>query len=200
MTEEVQTTAEAPVVDAKPKKKRVNSKAKGSGFEGHVGKVLAETLPPLKFRRSQSSGAILGGRNQKFMENYSEDAKVLFVGDVVPTNESDVFREHGWKFKYALECKFYKNCDTLDHLFNNTRIKGWFKQALEDSAKISKEPLLIFKFNHTDIFCATDMSQSNVLPSTLSKSMTLDFGKDEPKLNVFLFKEALLDLEWWKTR
>ena len=88
LTEELQKPA---------KKKRVNSKAKGSGFEGHIGKVLAEHLPPLKFRRSQSSGAILGGENARFLEQFSNDAKCLFVGDVVPTNEADVFRDEGWK-------------------------------------------------------------------------------------------------------
>lgn len=190
-------TEEAQPQETKPKK-RVNSKAKGSGFEGQIGKVLGEKLAPMKFRRSQSSGAILGGKNQRFMENFSTDAKVLFVGDVVPTNEADIFRDEGWKFRYSLECKFYKNCDTLDHLFNNTRIKSWFKQAQDDSVKIGKDPILIFKFNHTEIFCATDLSVA--IPSCVTKRMTLDFGPSEPKVSIFLFKEALLDLEWWKTR
>lgn len=192
-------TTEIAAIKPVPKK-RVNSKRKGSSFEGHVGKSLEGALPPMKFRRSQSSGAILGGKNIKFAENFSEEMRIMFVGDVTPTNELDVFRDCGWKFKFALECKFYKSCDTLDHMFNNTRIKGWFNQALNDSAKINKEPLLIFKFNHTDTFCATDHNASNILPSTLTKSMTLDFGTGEPKLNIFLFKEALLDIEWWKIK
>jgi hypothetical protein len=98
----------------KPAAKRINSKRKGNSFEGHVGKKLEEALPPMKFRRSQSSGAILGGKNVKFAENFSEEMRVLFIGDITPTNEADVIRDHGWKFKYALECKFYKSCDTLD--------------------------------------------------------------------------------------
>lgn len=191
MTEEKQT---------EKKKKRVNSKAKGSGFEGHIGKVLGETLSPLKFRRSQSSGAILGGKNEKFLANYSADAMALFVGDVVPTNELDVFRDEGWKFKFTLECKFYKNCDTLDHLFNNTKIKGWFKQAMTDAAKINKEPLLIFKFNHTEIFCAVNFETIDRYPKGASRIMTLYFGDDEPCISVFLLKDALLDMEWWKVR
>ena len=131
-----------------PVKKRVNGKKKGSSFESHISKILAEVLKPLKFRRSQSSGAILGGKNSRFMENYSEDAKSLFVGDVVPTNESDVIKLEGWKFKYTIECKFYQSVDTLDHLLSNTRIKNWFLQAKTDAEKISKDPILIFKFKN----------------------------------------------------
>lgn len=190
MSEEVQ----------EPKKKsRVNSKRKGSGFEGSISKLLGTTLAPMKFRRSQSSGAILGGVNEKFMENFSDDAKALFIGDVVPTNESDVLKSEGWRFKFTLECKFYKSVDTLEHLFSNTKIKNWFEQAVTDAAKIGKEPLLIFKFNRTETFCATNYETLDRLPQGLTKSMLLNFD-DGRSINIFLLKDALQDLEWWKVR
>lgn len=185
-----------PTVEEKPKKKRTNSKAKGSGFESSISKILTDKLAPMKFRRSQSSGAILGGKNVKFMEQFSDEAKTLFIGDVCPSNESDVCRNLGWKFRFTLECKFYKTCDTIDHLFGNTKIKGWFEQALADSKKLGKEPLLIFKFNHTEIFCGVN-ADTVVKPTSATKIMTMRFP-DGLAINIFLFKEALEDLEWWK--
>lgn len=198
--------------EVKPKKKRVNSKAKGSGFEGHIGKVLAEHLQPLKFRRSQSSGAILGGENARFLEQFSEDAKALFIGDVVPTNEADVARDEGWKFKFTLECKFYRDCDNLEHIFHNTKIKGWMEQAITDSQKIDKKPLLIFKFNRTETYCAIPLKPFDdlcyVLPTTVTRYVQIKFPPDEfstknlmkggLKIVIFMLKDALQDLDWWK--
>lgn len=182
----------------KPKKKRVNSKAKGSGFEGNISKILGEVLAPMKFRRSQSSGAILGGQNARFMDQFSADAKALFIGDVVPTNETDVARDEGWKFKFTLECKFYKTPDNIQHMFFNTKIKGWWEQAVKDAAKLGKQPLLIFKFNHTEIFAAANYETLDRLPVNLSRSMQLHFDDETPSMVLFLFKEALKDLDWWK--
>lgn len=193
-------TDDTPV--AKPAKKRINSKKKGSSFEGHIGKVLADTLPPMKFRRSQSSGAILGGVNERFLSNYSDDAKSLFVGDVVPTNETDVVRDAGWKLRFTLECKFYKTPDNIEHLLSNTKIRKWFEQATTDAAKIGKEPLLIFKFNHTEIFAAVNTDTIGALPKTVTKHISFAYSADgdlpSRKFTVFHFKEGLLDTDWWK--
>lgn len=178
-------------------------KKKGNGFEGQIGKVLGENLSPMKFRRSQSSGAILGGVNERFLKNYSDDAKSLFVGDVVPTNEADIIRDLGWKLKFTLECKFYKTADNIDHLLSNTKIRKWFEEACIDAVKINKEPLLIFKFNHSEIFAAVNYDTIDRYPSTITKSLLFNYkladGPLPPRaFAVFHFKEALLDLEWWK--
>ena len=194
------------ISEEKPKR-RINSKKKGNSFEGQIGKILADKLKPLKFRRSQSSGAILGGENTKFLDQFSNDAKCLFVGDVVPTNETDVAREHGWKFKFTLECKFYKSCDNLEHLFNNTKIKGWIEQAISDALKVNKEPLLIFKFNRTDTYCA--VPSKNLIPSSVTRTVKVKFSADEfsaankfddgIEITIFTLKDALNDVDWWKT-
>lgn len=180
-------------------KPRINSKRKGNNFEGSIVKILSETLQPLKFRRSQSSGAILGGSNKKFLDSYSDEAKSLFVGDVVPTNESDVIRDLGWKLKFTIEAKFYKSPDNFNHLFNNTKIKGWFDQACNDAEKIKKEPILIFKFNHCDTFCGVRSDTIGSLPSTLSRTMQICF-EDQVKVTFFKFEEAIKDIEWWKQK
>jgi len=181
-------------------KKRTNSKRKGSQFEGHIGKILGDTLAPMKFKRSQSSGAILGGANEKFLDNYSDEIKTMLVGDVVPTNESDVLRAEGWKFRFTIECKFYQTPDNISHLFNNSKIKGWFEQAYTDSLKLNKEPILIFKFNHTDIFCAVNDETIGSLPIKISQQLHLVYNEPYRAITILLFKEALLDLEWWKYR
>jgi len=183
------------------KKKRVNSKGKGSGYERHIAALLTEKLAPMKFRRSQSSGAILGGENAKFLEQFSADARALFVGDVVPTNETDVFREQGWKLKFTIECKFYKTPDNLEHLFAGDRIPQWFAQAERDAAKVGKIAILIFKFNHTDMYVAVDRDVIDYIPEN-TRSLTLSFTTpaNEPQkhLVIFRLKEALQDLKWWK--
>lgn len=180
-------------------KRRINSKAKGAGFEGHISKVLGESLAPMKFRRSQSSGAILGGVNAKFLEAYSNDVRALFVGDVVPTNEADVVAAEGWRLRFTVECKFYKDVDNLNHLFDNTKIIGWFKQATDDAAKVDKEPLLIFKFNRTETFCAVDADRTEV-PGKISRMVTIEYNLDldRKRMSIFLFKDALENREWFK--
>lgn len=131
---------------------KVNGKAKGSGFENVIAKLLSKSFDPFVFKRSQSSGAILGGVNVKHIANYGNVAKNLFVGDVVPINEDSVIESHKLKFKYSIECKFYKDADSFTSLFNNPQIVNWFNQACTDADKVDKEPALIFKFNRTPVF------------------------------------------------
>ena len=196
-----------------PKKARVNGKRKGNSFEGHIARTLTSVLAPLNFRRSQSSGAILGGLNAKLAEQFSEDAKALFIGDVVPTNEADIARDLGWRFKFTLECKFYKDCDHLDHLFHNTKLKGWMEQAITDSLKLKKKPLLIFKFNRTETYCAIPRkfyaSVLEIIPETVTRHVIIKFPPDEfsdknmmhngLEMVIFMLDEALRDIDWWKT-
>lgn len=178
------------------KKKRVNGKAKGSGFERSVANMMSIALAPMNFKRTQQSGAIVGGLNSKHIASYSAESLSLFVGDLSPINESDVFRDEGWKFRFTLECKFYKTPPNLEHLFSNDQIRLWYEESATDALKINKEPLLIFKYNHTDIFCAS--RQEVVLPITVTKALTFSEPGGRKTLVVFKLKEAILDLDWWK--
>jgi hypothetical protein len=193
MTEE--TTVEAPKV----RKKAVNGKAKGSGFESTIAKLFTEKFAPLQFRRSQSSGAILGGQNQVFLHRFSTAAKTLFIGDIVPTNESDVERAEGWTFRFTVECKFYKEADGFSSLFKNPQVKGWFEQALTDALKLpEKEALLIFKFNHSPVFAA--VLPSIVLPNNITASMRLYYNHNGiiQEFVIVLLNELLEHPAWWK--
>jgi hypothetical protein len=194
---QITTPADTP---AKPaRKKAVNGKAKGSGFEATIAKLFTEKFAPIQFRRSQSSGAILGGQNQMYLHRFSNEAKTLFVGDLVPTNEADVARAEGWKFRFTVECKFYKEADGFTTLFKNPQVKGWFEQALTDAEKLpEKEALLIFKFNHTPIYAA--VLPSITLPDNITSSMRLYYnqaGKVQEFVIVQL-NELLEHPAWWK--
>jgi hypothetical protein len=189
----------------KERKKAVNGKAKGSGFENTIAKLLSDTFKPMQFRRSQSSGAILGGKNAWLMNRFSDDAKTLFIGDVVPTNEADVQRAENWRFRFTLECKFYKEQDSFTSLFKNPQVRSWFEQAHADALKIpDKLALLIFKFNHTPIFAACETSVP--LPSTVSSVVSLCYNvinaddnvTEKRHINITLLNELLEDHSWWK--
>lgn len=186
---------------AKPRKKAVNGKAKGSSFELSIAKLFSTTFAPLEFRRSQSSGAILGGQNHVFLHKFSNAAKTLFVGDIVPTNETDVIKAEGWAFRFTVECKFYKEADGFSSLFKNPQLISWWEQACSDASKIAdKAPILIFKFNHTPIFAGVDPSQTP-LPDKMLQTVTLKYyhGGVERRLEICLLDELLKDPSWWKS-
>lgn len=130
------------------KKKKVNSKNKGNGWESKVAKLLGEVLDPLKFVRSQSSGARVGGKNFATTgQLFSQSSLALFVGDVVPTNDG----EGGNWFRFAVECKFYKDADTLDQLLSRkAKVFAWLDEIDVDKVKINKEGIVIIKFNGKD--------------------------------------------------
>jgi len=136
------------------KKKRVNSKSKGNGFENKIAKLLSEKLAPLTFVRSQGSGARVGGKNFETMgKMFGEDALKLFVGDIVPTNERDVDLD----FRFSIECKFYKTAERMESLLTGSSlIYGWMNEALNDAQKINRAGLVIFKFNNTKCYVAVD--------------------------------------------
>lgn len=139
--------------EKKPRKKAVNGKAKGGAFELKVSKILSAALAPLKFKKSQMSGAIVGGMNAKTAGDYSKLTLALFTGDVVPTNECV---EGNPRFEWVVECKFYKESERMEALFGTSHIYGWMKEAAVDAAKVDKRGVLIFKFNNTPIYAAVE--------------------------------------------
>jgi hypothetical protein len=192
--------------DKPAKKKPVNGRAKGAGFEGKLVKLFAEKFAPLQFRRSQSSGAIVGGQNEVNLSLFSEEAKILFVGDVVPSNEADIIKAEGWRLRFTLEAKFYKEPDSFQSLFANSTIFSWFDQALTDSKKVKdREALLIFKWNHTPIFAAFETHidpPGNMLPMMeLNYNWKLLNGDiEQRKLRIVPLDMLLEHPDWWKVR
>jgi hypothetical protein len=150
-------------MEAAPKKKKINSKSKGSGFENAVAKKFSAALAPLKFIRTQGSGARVGGKNFDTLgQMFGEEALKLFVGDVVPVNE----KEAGVTWLHSLECKFYKTQDPFTSLVSGTaNIYKWMEESVTDAVKINKTPLIVFKWNNTPIFVGirtSDLSDINL--------------------------------------
>lgn len=182
------TTKQKPT--AEKKTKRVDSKAKGAGFERVISKFLSEKLDPLKFTRSQMSGAMVGGINyEKVGANYKREALRLFVGDVVPTNEG----ENGITFNFSVETKFYKTVPTMKQLFDDTcLIYGWMQEAITDAAKLEVLPIVIFKFNNTPIFTATP--EYITIPEGVNR-LTIKTG-----INICLLDDLIQYQDFWVTK
>lgn len=199
---------EAPVgsdsVPAAPTKKRKNSKAKGSGFEGTVAKTLSKALAPLNFIRTPGSGARVGGKNfETIGKMFGEDALKIFVGDVVPVNE----RQEGVTFHHSIECKFYATQDPFTSLVSNTaNLFKWFAEAQDDAKKVDKQPMLIWKWNHTQIFVAIDTMHSKADYTVLTnlgikpRLTLLTYGTSPTTLDIYYLDDLLPVQGFWYTK
>lgn len=181
----MENTQEIPIT---PVKKRVNSKSKGSSFEGTIAKKFSAAFDPLKFARTPGSGARIGGKNFGSIGQFFSDAvKSVFVGDVVPMNEND----HGLKFTKVIECKFYRDAEKLEVLLNGkSKIYGWLNEVLIDAVKVEgKSGIVVFKWNNTPIYCAVD--DQTVLPESINKIII------QKNIQVCYFDELLKFRDFW---
>ena len=169
-------------------------KAKGNGFENTVAKLLTQHLQPLNFIRTQGSGARVGGKNfETIGKMFGADALKLFVGDVVPTNERDT----ELRFHYSIETKFYKTPDNFTSLVSGSaNFYKWFDEACTDAFKLSKGPMLIFKWNHTPIFAAT-LANFGIRPTRPAISISYTFNGQRELVDVFELTELLKFPHFW---
>lgn len=110
----------------------VDSRDKGARAESAIKKLLKE-LTGLGWERTPGSGAL--------------NAKHLLKGDLYIPNASNIF---------CVECKHYAD----DHLTSqvltgkNPQLLDWWSQCKRQADQVSREPLLIFKFDRSKVFCA----------------------------------------------
>lgn len=195
---------EQPSSTVAPKKRRVHSQRKGGGFEGTVAKTLSKALAPLNFIRTPGSGARVGGKNfETIGKMFGEDALKIFVGDVVPVNE----RQEGVVFHHSIECKFYATQDPFTSLMSGTaNIFKWFQEAVDDAAKVDKNPMLIFKWNRTDIFAAVDTTGNKADYTALStldikpRLTLLRYGDNKQALDLYYLDDLLPATGFWYTK
>jgi Holliday junction resolvase len=115
-------------ISALKKKKKVNSRTKGSSFERNIAKVLNDRFDTKEFSRTPGSGA--------FATTHSLPDHLKIYGDLItPKN-----------FKYCIECKKGYNKENLYSLYNNSSDTWKFiKQCEKDAEKCGKYPMVIFK-------------------------------------------------------
>ena len=110
------------------KKKRVNSRAKGSSFERTTAKLLNDRFNTTEFSRTPGSGA--------FATTHTLPDHLKIYGDLItPQN-----------FKYCIECKKGYNKENLYSLYNySSDFWKFIDQCEKDSEKCQKIPMVIFK-------------------------------------------------------
>lgn len=174
----------------KRKMKPGGGKAKGSSFERTAAKKLSDGLAPLNFRKTEGSGARTGGKNFETLgQMFGADALKLFVGDVCPINE----KESGCTFNFSVECKSYATSDSFETMVGgNANVFKWMKESIVDAAKISRKPLLVFKWNRTPIYIAY-LEESNLFKPNLVLS------QNGLTLYINYFDEAIKHKEFWIT-
>lgn len=131
------------------KKKRVNSKAKGSGFERTISGIFAKAFAPLAFKRTDGSGARLGGKNwEKMFASFSKEMMAQYIGDICSTNEADC----PFYFNFVVECKSYGDREPSELLFGKSLIYSWILEVEADCVKLNKPGIVICKWKNTPIY------------------------------------------------
>ena len=197
---------EVDPVPAAPAKKRKmkpgGGKRKGSSFEAVIAKKLTTELKPLNFIRTQGSGARVGGKNfETIGQMFGEDALKIFVGDVVPVNEN----KENKVFLHSIECKSYATPDNFTSLASGTaNVLKWFEEVVVDAEKVKKNPLLIFKWNHTPVYAALDTfwQGSQVSQVLLSRNIhpcftLLTYGQNKRSIDIYYLDTLLQVKEFW---
>lgn len=182
-----QQKAKAKLV--KRKMKPGGGKAKGNGFESTIAKKLSAALP-INFIRSPGSGARIGGKNFATIGSMmGAEAIKLFNADVVPVNESAV----GYRFHFSVECKAYATADNFTSLASGSaNVYKWFEESVIDAAKVDREPVLIFKWNHTPVFVAV---LARTMEGMVKPNMSIQ--REGRHLDIYELDELLKHPAFW---
>lgn len=179
--------------DPKPKRtlKPGMGKSKGNAFESLIAKKLSAALP-INFIRSPGSGARIGGKNMATVGMMmGEEALKLFNADVVPVNEKAV----GYRFHYSIECKSYATADNFTSLMSGSaNVFKWFEESVVDSAKIGREPVLIFKWNRTPVYVAV---LSRTMEGVATPALRLNRPQGFKDIDIYEFDELIKYPEFW---
>lgn len=186
------TGASNALKKVKRKMKPGGGKAKGGAFEAKVAKMLSTALP-INFIKSPGSGARIGGKNFATVgAMMGIDTQKLFNADVVPVNET----AEGYRFHYSIECKSYATADNFTSLVSGSaNVFKWFKESIVDSEKIERDPILIFKWNHTPIFAAVRSKSVEKVPPKL----VISSSENCMCLDIYELEDLLKHPSFWVT-
>ena len=123
-------------------------KQKGNAFERVIADHLTEVFQ-LKFFRTPSSGAYVGGRNFHRAKEMTNAQQLLLEGDIVVPEELDYLK---------FECKTLKKFSFSSLLESNAIFESWLEQAVTDD----KLWFLVFKINNRGTFIVYDKSVYDV--------------------------------------
>lgn len=153
------------------KKKKKNSRTKGSTFERQIAKMLNERLGTTEFSRTPGSGA--------FATTHSLPDHLKIYGDLItPQN-----------FKYCIECKKGYNNINLYSLYNDSSdFWKFINQCQKDADKCGKVPLVIFKQDRQPTLA---IIPSNIEPDQSYYCLTLEDKDKINKYKIYLFDELL---------
>ena len=150
------------------KKKKVNSRAKGSTFERSIAKMFNDRFKTAEFSRTPGSGA--------FATTHSLPDYLKIYGDLItPMN-----------FKYTIECKFGYNNQNLYSLYNySSDFWKFVDQCEKDSEKCQKIPMVIFKQDRQKILA--------IVPYNIiyKSNNYIEIHKEEKRYKIYLFDDLL---------
>lgn len=153
------------------KKKKVNSRAKGSSFERQIAKLLNDRLGTTEFSRTPGSGA--------FATTHSLPDHLKIYGDLItPQN-----------FRYCIECKKGYNNQNLYSLFNkSSEFWKFIEQCQKDSDKCDKLPMVIFKQDRQPTLL---IIPHHVELGQIQYYIQIENIDTQSKYRVYLFEEVL---------
>tara|TARA_R110000751_G_scaffold98334_1_gene191328 strand:- start:379 stop:891 length:513 start_codon:yes stop_codon:yes gene_type:complete len=150
------------------KKKRVNSRAKGSSFERSIAKLLNDRFNTAEFSRTPGSGA--------FATTHTLPDYLKIYGDLItPLN-----------FKYCIECKKGYNKENLYSIYNYSSDTWKFiEQCEKDSEKCQKIPMVIFKQDRQKTLAIVPYN------SLYKSNNYIEIHKEEKIYRIYLFNDLL---------
>ena len=150
------------------KKKKVNSRAKGSTFERSIAKMFNDRFKTAEFSRTPGSGA--------FATTHTLPDYLKIYGDLItPMN-----------FKYCIECKKGYNKENLYSLYNySSDFWNFVDQCEKDSEKCQKIPMVIFKQDRQKTLA--------IVPYNIiyKSNNYIEIHKEEKRYKIYLFDDLL---------
>ena len=155
-------------ISALKKKKKVNSRTKGSSFERNIAKVFNDRFDTKEFSRTPGSGA--------FATTHSLPDHLKIYGDLITPNN----------FKYCIECKKGYNKENLYSLYNHSSdFWKFIEQCQKDSEKCGKIPMVIFKQDRQPTLA--------IIPShvVVESNNYIEIHKESQYYRVYMFDDLL---------
>ena len=151
------------------KKKKVNSRAKGSTFERGIAKTLNDRFNT----RTPGSGA--------FASTHTLPDHLKIYGDLITPQT----------FKYCIECKKGYNNINLYSIYNySSDIWKFIDQCEKDSEKCCKLPMVIFKQDRQPTLAIVSYSPTSPYMET---EKTIQLIKEGKAYRIYLFDELLTE-------